>query len=92
MRRNYSGMTSEREVVRDVSRESLSRDKDIRSDPRVRDRDRLLPRYSIDRRRFEAEEPEWFSGKVSNQTIFFFFTFNLAHYLFNGYMGSKLMI
>ena len=72
MRRNYSGMTSEREVVRDVSRESLSRDKDIRSDPRVRDRDRLLPRYSIDRRRFEAEEPEWFSGKVSNQTIFFF--------------------
>ncbi|EEB20270.1 eukaryotic translation initiation factor 4E transporter, putative [Pediculus humanus corporis] len=55
------------EVVRDVSRESLSRDKDIRSDPRVRDRDRLLPRYSIDRRRFEAEEPEWFSGGPTSQ-------------------------
>lgn len=63
LRRNYPGMSAERELVRDVSRESLSREKDMRPDPRVRDRDRLLPRYSIDRRRFEAEEPEWFSGE-----------------------------
>ncbi|KAK6621246.1 hypothetical protein RUM43_011552 [Polyplax serrata] len=63
LRRNYSSMSTERELVRDVSRESLSRDKDMRSDPRARDRDRLVPRYSMDRRRFEAEEPEWFSGE-----------------------------
>lgn len=61
MRRNYSGLSMDRELIRDVSRESLSRDKEMRADGR-RDRDRMQ-RYSNDRnRRFEAEEPEWFSG------------------------------
>lgn len=62
MRRNYSGLSMDRELIRDVSRESLSRDKEMRTDARGRDRDRMQ-RYSNDRnRRYEAEEPEWFSG------------------------------
>lgn len=62
IRRNYSGISMDREVMRDVSRESLQRDKDLRSDVRAaRDRDRMQ-RFSNDRRRFENEEPEWFSG------------------------------
>lgn len=63
MRRNYSGLSMEREVVRDVSRESLPREKELRGDPRVRERDRMQ-RYPNDRRRYEAEEPEWFSGEL----------------------------
>ncbi|KAL0266366.1 UNVERIFIED_CONTAM: hypothetical protein PYX00_008932 [Menopon gallinae] len=59
VRRNYCGMSAEREVVRDGSRESLPREKELRADSRARDR---MQRFMADRRRYESEEPEWFSG------------------------------
>ncbi|KAL0266372.1 UNVERIFIED_CONTAM: hypothetical protein PYX00_008932 [Menopon gallinae] len=64
VRRNYCGMSAEREVVRDGSRESLPREKELRADSRARDR---MQRFMADRRRYESEEPEWFSGGPTSQ-------------------------
>lgn len=62
IRRNYSGMSADREVVRDGSRESLPREKELRASSKViRDRERM--QRFLDRKRYESEEPEWFSGK-----------------------------
>lgn len=58
--RNYSGLSAERELIRDASRESLPREKDLRT----RERERMQ-RYQGDRRRYEAEEPEWYSSRFS---------------------------